>query len=111
MPTFVPGLELAESFCAKVIEPRLAGLKHSAALIGTGSEILGYDDFRSTDQGWGPGYTSSSKMLASNRPTPLSRDFPGSDTGWPTQIGSDHYRASAGSARDVTRPSSRICPR
>src|SRR4051794_30508038 len=55
---FVNGLELSRLFYAEAVRPILEtefpGLVHSAALIGTGSEILGYDTARSTDHEWGP---------------------------------------------------------
>ena len=54
MPDFVPGLELARAFYADAVAPLLDGQPHSAALIGSGSEVLGFDTERSTDHGWGP---------------------------------------------------------
>jgi hypothetical protein len=56
--TFVPGLELAALFHTEVVAPiverALAGVPHSAALIGWGSEVQGFDTVRSTDHAWGP---------------------------------------------------------
>jgi hypothetical protein len=58
MPPFVPGLELSRAFYTEVVRPlldaRFPGLRHSAALIGPGSEVLGYDTLISTDHHWGP---------------------------------------------------------
>ncbi|MGH2559363.1 MAG: DUF4037 domain-containing protein [Thermomicrobiales bacterium] len=58
MPNFVPGLELSRSFYHEAIRPILdaeyPGLRHSAALFGYGSDVLGYDTERSTDHEWGP---------------------------------------------------------
>ena len=55
---FIPGLKLGELFYKEVISPILKAdfpeLKYSAALIGEGSEILGYDTAQSTDHCWGP---------------------------------------------------------
>jgi hypothetical protein len=55
---FLPGLELAGQFSADVVQPLLAelypGLRYSAALLGPGSEVLGFDTQRSTDHDWGP---------------------------------------------------------
>ncbi len=55
---FIPGLKLGGLFYKEVIGPILAAdfpeLKYSAALIGEGSEILGYDTPQSTDHCWGP---------------------------------------------------------
>jgi len=55
---FIPGLELSRQFYWEVVRPLLdehfPGLLHSAALIGVGSEVLGYDTARSTDHDWGP---------------------------------------------------------
>src|SRR5271155_1729473 len=57
-PHFIPGLELNRSFYREAVAPILASafpaLRYSAALIGRGSDILGYDSDRSTDHGWGP---------------------------------------------------------
>ncbi|SEE93596.1 DUF4037 domain-containing protein [Jiangella alba] len=50
---FVPGLDLAEAFYREVLAP-LAGEPHAAALLGEGSEVLGFDTERSTDHEWGP---------------------------------------------------------
>jgi hypothetical protein len=57
-PPFVPGLELARRFYEKAVRPvldeRFSELRYSAALIGPGSEVLGYDTPMSTDHHWGP---------------------------------------------------------
>lgn len=56
--TFVPGLELCERFYWNAVRPILdrhfCGLGHAAALLGAGSEVLGFDDAMSTDHHWGP---------------------------------------------------------
>lgn len=54
MPEFVPGLDLSEAFYRDIVAPILESHVHSAALIGEGSEVLGFDPERSTDHGWGP---------------------------------------------------------
>jgi len=58
MPTFLPGLELSRRFYTETVRPLLEetapDLPHSAARIGSGSEVLGYDTPRSTDHDWGP---------------------------------------------------------
>lgn len=89
MSSFVPGLDLAESLYTEVIEPRLVGIAHSAGLIGTGSEILGYDDLRSTDHGWGPRlqvFVNSADVEPARK---ALRRLPLQHRGWPTLIGSD----------------------
>jgi hypothetical protein len=57
-PPFVPGLMLAEGFYHEevkhILEASFTGLKYSAALIGGGSEVLGFDTEMSTDHHWGP---------------------------------------------------------
>ncbi len=57
-PAFIPGLELARRFYWEAVRPVLdaefPGMRHSAALIGSGSEVLGFDTPMSTDHHWGP---------------------------------------------------------
>ncbi len=58
MPDFIPGLRLSELFYRQAVRPILdaefPGLPHSAALIGSGSEVLGFDTEMSADHHWGP---------------------------------------------------------
>jgi hypothetical protein len=50
---FVPGLELARRLY-QAMRPVLGDLPHAAALLGPGSEVLGFDTARSADHDWGP---------------------------------------------------------
>ncbi len=55
---FTPGLALARDFFHEIIKPLLAektpGVPYAAALIGPGSDVLGYDTPISRDHDWGP---------------------------------------------------------
>jgi Domain of unknown function (DUF4037) len=55
---FIHGIELARRLYADAVRPvldrELPGLPHAAALIGPGSEVLGFDTVRSMDHDWGP---------------------------------------------------------
>jgi hypothetical protein len=51
---FAPGQELNRRFYRDVIAPLVAPWPHGAALLGWGSDVLGFDTPRSTDHGWGP---------------------------------------------------------
>lgn len=57
-PTFIPGIELCRRFYWEAVRPVLdaefAGVPHAAALVGSGSEVLGFDTPVSTDHHWGP---------------------------------------------------------
>lgn len=52
------GLELARTYWTDLVRPLLdahaPGLSRSAARVGPGSEVLGYDDAMSRDHDWGP---------------------------------------------------------
>lgn len=52
------GLDLSREFYHDAVRPLLdgylPGLPHAAALIGPGSEVLGFDDAMSRDHDWGP---------------------------------------------------------
>ena len=53
MKDFIPGLELASKFYEETVRPILesvfSGVPYSAALIGTGSEVLGFDTEMTAD--------------------------------------------------------------
>ena len=56
--TFVKGLRLSELLYQEAVRPLLEehfpALEHSAALLGKGSEVLGFDTPQSMDHDWGP---------------------------------------------------------
>ncbi len=56
--TFVPGLTLGqhlfEQAVRPIIEREFPRLPYTAALLGYGSDVLGFDTARSMDHGWGP---------------------------------------------------------
>lgn len=93
--TFLPGLELSADYYREVIGPLLGDRPHAAALLGYGSDVLGYDTARSTDHGWGPrlqlfvleGHTADDGIAAIS--DLIDRGLPAEFRGWPTQFGWD----------------------
>lgn len=57
MAQFIQGLELSRLYFLEAVQPILSAqfgeLRYDAALIGSGSEVLGFDTERSTDHHWG----------------------------------------------------------
>jgi hypothetical protein len=92
---FVPGIELNRAFYAEVVGPLVASWQHAAALLGWGSEILGYDTPRSTDHGWGPRLRV---FVAAGDVEPvrdaIASGLPDEFRGWPVHYGWDAVAAS-----------------
>jgi hypothetical protein len=44
----------SHAFYTEAVRPLLTDIRHTAARIGTGSEVLGFDTPRSADHEWGP---------------------------------------------------------
>ena len=58
LPPFIKGVDLCERFYTEAVRPLLDDqfreLRHSAARIGRGSDVLGFDTEQSRDHDWGP---------------------------------------------------------
>jgi hypothetical protein len=90
--TFIPGLRLAGEFYAEAVRPLLdaafPALRYAAALLGPGSEVLGFDTERSTDHAWAPRLLLFFKPHDSERhavaiTTMLTERLPGTFRGHP----------------------------
>ena len=109
-PEFIPGLALAERFYREVVGPLLcsefANLRHSAALIGSGSEVLGFDTPMSTDHDWGPRVqlflaADEYAQVAPSIEQFLHERLPQHFLGYPTRFDSDdHHRVTITTVRD-----------
>lgn len=102
---FVPGLALNRAFFRVVVRPLLANrwpqLRYAAALVGSGSEVLGFDTPRSADHSWGlrfqlflaerdlPRCQRTVRDLLARR---LPRSFAGHSTHWAPAAGEDGIR-------------------
>ncbi len=101
-PDFIPGIRLSELFYREAVSPILESnfpkVRHSAGLLGSGSEVLGLDTIRSTDHHWGPrlqvflsddDYASYAKSIDKALSEKLPREFHGHSTnfGPPDQVG------------------------
>lgn len=87
------GLDLSATFYHEAIRPILdthyPSLPHAAALLGPGSEVLGFDDAMSTDHHWGPRLLlflapDDHARLASALHTTLAHHLPTTFCGYPT---------------------------
>ena len=97
-PAFIKGLDLCQLFYQEAVKPIIdrdfPDLVYSAALIGPGSEVLGFDTPQSRDHDWGPRlflFLSSADLQehqeAINRQ--LQRELPAEIHGYPTNY-ADH---------------------
>jgi Domain of unknown function (DUF4037) len=100
---FIPGVELARLYYVEAVGPLLREefphVRYTAALIGAGSEVLGFDSPRSTDHDWGPRLqvfladADEEKGQAEHIRQVLARRLPSAFRGWPTA-----FRASRAGA-------------
>lgn len=94
-PVFLPGLQLSRAFYSEAVRPLLHGVRHSAARIGPGSEVLGFDTPRSADHEWGPRLEVFVAPADADRIPELDRRLserlPRTFRGWPT-----HFEAVEG---------------
>jgi hypothetical protein len=108
---FIPGLELSRRLYVGAVRPLLSrhfpALPYSAALIGPGSEVLGFDTVRSTDHDWGPRLQLflDPSDLAAHGPAindRLATSLPPAIAGYPTNLvptgeaGTRHLRPATG---------------
>ncbi len=93
---FIKGLDLSELFYEEAVKPILArrfpGLVYSAALIGVGSEVLGFDTPQSMDHDWGPRLMlflgeAAQDTYRDEIDQALRQDLPGDIHGYPTSFG------------------------
>ena len=96
MPDFIPGLKLSELFYSEAAKPILETffpqVSYSAALLGWGSEVLGYDDVQSSDHHWGPRFllflsADDLKQHKSAIREKLSQNLPHRFRGYSTSFG------------------------
>ena len=96
MPDFIQGLKLSELFYSEAAKPILdtffPQVSYSAGLLGWGSEVLGYDDVRSSDHHWGPRFflflsIEDIKQHKTAIHETLSQNLPHRFRGYPTSFG------------------------
>ena len=100
MQNFIAGLKLSELFYTEAAKPILENLfpqiSYSAALLGWGSEVLGYDDIQSSDHHWGPRFllflsAENHEKYRNDITEALSHNLPHRFRGYPTSFGDpDH---------------------
>ena len=86
---FIPGAELGGAYYEEVVGAIVGDLPHSAAFLGYGSDVLGFDDVRSTDHGWGPRLQVFVREGGGELLERLKRELPEEFRGWPTRYGWD----------------------
>ncbi len=96
LPPFVPGLALSEQFFRTAVEPLLArhfrALRYSAAHLGRGSDVMGFDTAQSRDHHWGPKTTlflTDEDLTRHGEAilTMLGNELPFTVDGYPTHFG------------------------
>jgi hypothetical protein len=95
-PAFVPSLQLNADFYREIVAPLVGSHPHAAALLGWGSDVLGYDTERSTDHGWGPRLQI---FVDADDVEPVGRmieaRLPEDFRGWPVRYGWDNAEVTS----------------
>ncbi|SOC56867.1 DUF4037 domain-containing protein [Ornithinimicrobium cerasi] len=115
------GVELARAYHAQVVGPLLArrfpGMPYAAALLGSGSEVLGLDDAVSRDHDWGPRLTLLVPEGDVGRvERAVEQYLPGSFLGLPTRFAlsgetTDQHRVEVSSTGGFVRARLGLDPR
>jgi hypothetical protein len=115
MADFTPGLELNQFFFHEIVAPLLESnfpdMRYSAALIGWGSEVLGFDDSQSTDHNWGlrfqlflseQDYENNSDQINEILNEQLPPSFRGHPTNFTIRVNEDQRaKAMTGSTHNI----------
>ncbi|HEY7418277.1 MAG TPA: DUF4037 domain-containing protein, partial [Ktedonobacteraceae bacterium] len=97
MPAFIPGIDLNRRFYEDVVRPLLdesfPDLSYAAALLGPGSETLGFDSEMSTDHDWGARVLIFLKENDKHQREPIARllshRLPHTFAGFPVDLPAD----------------------
>jgi hypothetical protein len=109
---FMKGLDLSEAFYEEGVRPILASrfpqVPYSAALLGLGSEVLGFDTPQSTDHDWGPKLMvflteADHAAYRDEIDRVLGQDLPRGIRGYPTDFGR-HDDGTAVMTADISGP-------
>ncbi len=107
----VPGRDLSRRFYERAVRSLVVGVPHAAALLGEGSEVLGFDDEVSTDHDFGPPCTTRS--ICSPRGVghwPGTPTTSGATSWQPAGCGSARKnRSSAAQVAAAATTSARVC--
>lgn len=114
---FIKGLELSRLLYEEAVRPLLAlhfpNLRYSAALLGSGSEVLGFDTAQSMDHSWGPrlmlflseaDFTGYQKQIDHL----LRRELPATIHGIPTNLAVVRADPPVAADADGTLPNHRV---
>ncbi len=114
---FIKGLDLSQRLFEEAVRPLLAAhfprLRYSAALLGSGSEVLGFDTPQSMDHSWGPRlmlFLSDAEFASYGRQLEqlLRQQLPAAIDGIPTDLAVVRADPPVAAGEDGTLPNHRV---